>query len=117
MFATHNNPCLLPEELLPEGLSVDSKSTNAPLQRPDKNYQGKRRKFSGNKHEKAIINKARPLRSVCSAASRSSANRGKLQLPGKTRKGVFSRIKKTLQLYHWLKCGIGMIICIYWLEE
>lgn len=36
---------------------------------------------------------------------------------GKTRKGVFSRIKKTLQLYHWLKRGIGMIICIYWLEE
>ena len=36
MFATHNNPCPLPEELLPEDLSVDSKSTNAPLQRPDK---------------------------------------------------------------------------------
>ena len=53
MFTTHNNPCLLPEELLPEDPSVDSKSTNAPLQRPDEFLESKNyRRFSGNKNEK-----------------------------------------------------------------
>ena len=122
MFATHNNPCPLPEELLPEDLSVDSKSTNAPLQRPDKFLESENSRrfqfvFHGKSMKKQSSTKQGPYRASAQQRHGLQQTGRSCSSLGKTRKGAFSRIKKTLQLYHWLKCGIGMIICIYWLEE
>lgn len=110
MFATHKNPCPLPEELLPEDLSVDSKSTNAPLQRPDKFRIQKFSKIFGQKAfwKKQATRKQGPYGASAQQCHGLQQTGGSCSSLGKTRKGVFSRIEKKNRFI------IGWTVVLVW---
>ena len=128
-LCSSHNPCPLPEELLPEDLSVDLKSRGAQLQRPVDKWTRIRIKswkpetagnMLGNRNSKKIFcekyikrNKAPTERLLSSVTVFSKPGEAAAPWWVKPAKECFQE-EKTFQIYHWLKCGIAMII---WLGE